>query len=50
MKEPVKYPSFFTDVKTKKLIEQLLNKLPEMRMPKGFPSLKANEYFDGLNW
>ena len=50
IKEQVKYPSFFTDAKAKKLIEQLLNKQPDSRMSKGFPAIKANDYFDGLNW
>lgn len=33
-----------------KLIEQFLNRIPELRLPKGFASLKASAYFEGFNW
>jgi hypothetical protein len=39
-----------TDVKAKKIIEQFLNRLPELRLPRGFASLKAHHYFDDLDW
>lgn len=50
VKSELKYPSFFTDPLAKKLIQQLLSKTPEGRLPKGFSALKANGYFDGLVW
>lgn len=50
VKSEPKYPSYFTDDRAKKLIQQLLSKTPEGRAPKGFPALKANSYFDGLVW
>jgi hypothetical protein len=46
----VEYPAWFQDQKLKKLIDQLLNKIPELRLPKGFAALKASPYFDDFSW
>lgn len=27
-----------------------MNRVPELRLPKGFAALKASPYFDGFNW
>lgn len=50
MKSEPTYPDFFKDEVAKKLIKQLLTKMPESRMPKGFTYLKSNPYFNGFNW
>lgn len=47
---PLKYPSIMTDSKAKKVIDQLLTKTPESRLPKGYASLKSQPYFDGFDW
>jgi cGMP-dependent protein kinase len=46
----LKYPSFMTDLKAKKVIDQLLSKPSDSRLPKGFAALKAMNYFDGFDW
>lgn len=32
------------------MIEQFLNRVPELRLPKGFSALKTSPYFDGFAW
>lgn len=39
-----------TDTKAKLIIDQLLSKTPDSRIPKGFAALKAQGYFDGFDW
>jgi hypothetical protein len=39
-----------TDLKAKKVIDQLLSKPSDSRLPKGFAALKAMSYFDGFDW
>jgi len=46
----VKYPSFMKDAKAKKLMEQLLSKVPEARLGSSFAALKGHVFFDHFDW
>jgi len=46
----VKYPSHMKDVKAKKLMDQLLSKIPEARLGSSFASLKGTPFFDHFDW
>jgi hypothetical protein len=50
MKDEIKYPTFFSDIKAKSLIEQMLQKRAETRINRGFAALKASPFFDGFDW
>jgi len=39
-----------SDSKAKSLIEQLLNKVPEMRLAGGYKSLKKHAWFNKFDW
>jgi cGMP-dependent protein kinase len=41
-KKPLTYPSFLKDRKAKKLMDQILNKTPEIRVGGSYAALKAN--------
>ncbi|KAL4499727.1 hypothetical protein ABPG72_017267 [Tetrahymena utriculariae] len=49
-KNNVKYPSFLKDKKAKRLIDQLLSKVPELRLGGSFAALKAHPWFDNFSW
>jgi cGMP-dependent protein kinase len=44
------YPSFFKDSRSKKMINQLLNKVSDIRLGGSFSALKANPWFEGIDW
>jgi hypothetical protein len=46
----LKYPNFFSDEDCRSLINQLLSKAPESRLPRGFAALKTIPYFEGFDW
>jgi len=50
VKKPLTYPAFLKDRKAKKMIDQLLSKTPEVRMGSNYASLKANPWFETLDW
>ena len=50
MKSDVKYPAHMKDRKAKKLCDQLLNKLSELRLGSSYASLKAHPWFDNFDW
>jgi cGMP-dependent protein kinase len=50
MKNPVKFPSSFKDQEAIRLIEQLLNKVPENRLGRSYATLKNHAYFKDLDW
>ena len=50
IKTNVCYPSFFRDKKGKKLIDQLLSKIPETRLGGSYASLKAHNWFQDFDW
>ncbi|CAD8175040.1 unnamed protein product [Paramecium pentaurelia] len=49
-KKQISYPNHLKDRKAKKFIDQLLNKTPEIRLGGSYAALKANSWFDGLDW
>lgn len=51
LKTSVIFPGFFKDKNSKKIIIQLLNKIPDARLGGGsFAALKANSWFDKFDW
>jgi cGMP-dependent protein kinase len=50
IKHPIKYPSFLKDKKAKRLMDQLINKTPEVRLGGSFAALKAHPWFDDFDW
>ena len=46
IKKPILYPSFFKDRKARKVVDQLVNKVPEIRLGGSYASLKGNPWFD----
>lgn len=49
-RSPIVFPSFVKDKDAKKLILQLLNKVPDARLGDSYASLKANRWFNDLDW
>ena len=50
IKKTIQYPSFMKDKKAKKLIDQLLSKVPELRLGGSYHSLKSHSWFHGFDW
>lgn len=50
IKKPILYPSFFKDRKARKVVDQLVNKVPEIRLGGSYASLKGNPWFDNFDW
>lgn len=50
IQKPLVYPNSMKDVKAKKMIDQLLNKTPAVRMGGSYAALKANNFFDKFDW
>ncbi|EGR32862.1 protein kinase domain protein [Ichthyophthirius multifiliis] len=50
MKKSIQYPGFLKDKNSKSLINQLLNKTPELRIGGSFAALKANPWFDTFDF
>ena len=50
VKKSITYPNFMTDKTAKTLIEQLLNKTPEVRLGGSYSSLKKNTWFKGFDF
>ncbi|EAR84179.1 CGMP-dependent kinase 5-1 (macronuclear) [Tetrahymena thermophila SB210] len=46
----IKFPPFLKDRKAKLLIEQLLQKVPELRLGGSYAALKTNPWFDNFEW
>ena len=46
----IKFPSFLKDVQSKKLMLQLINKTPEVRLGGSFAALKSHAWFNGFDW
>ena len=46
----IKYPSYLKDKEAKRLMEQLVNKLPDLRLGGSFAALKAHPWFKNFNW
>ena len=50
IKKTIAYPSFMKDKKEKKLIDQLLSKVPELRLGGSYHSVKSHSWFHGFDW
>eukprot|EP01016_Furgasonia_blochmanni_P019765 TRINITY_DN2204_c0_g1_i12.p1 TRINITY_DN2204_c0_g1~~TRINITY_DN2204_c0_g1_i12.p1 ORF type:complete len:309 (-),score=80.85 TRINITY_DN2204_c0_g1_i12:62-949(-) len=51
IKNPLKYPAYLKDKRAQKLMDQLLNKVPEARLAGGsYASLKAHPFFTNFDW
>jgi len=48
--KPIKYPSYVKDKKARKIMDQLINKVADVRLGGSFASLKAHQWFDNFNW
>jgi len=48
--KPIKYPSYLKDKRAKRLMDQLINKVAEVRLGGSFASLKANPWFESFDW
>ncbi|CAD8115157.1 unnamed protein product [Paramecium sonneborni] len=46
----VEYPQFLKDFKAIKLMDQLMNKTPELRLGGSYDALKVHSWFDGFQW
>jgi cGMP-dependent protein kinase len=49
-KKEIKFPQTLQDNEAKKLIKQLLNRTPEVRLGGSFKSLKSHPWFRSVNW
>ncbi|KRX11142.1 Protein kinase-like domain [Pseudocohnilembus persalinus] len=50
MSSEVKFPNWMKDKKGRRFIEQLLSKVPELRLGGSYAALKANPWFDTFDW
>lgn len=50
IKKPICYPSFLKDKKGKKIIDQLLSKVPELRLGGSYNALKTHSWFHNFDW
>jgi cGMP-dependent protein kinase len=48
--KPLTYPNFLKDKKARRLMDQLINKVPEVRLGGAYASLKAHPWFDNFDW
>lgn len=50
IKKPIAYPSFLKDRNSKNIMNQFLNKTPELRLGGSYAALKANPWFDRFDF
>lgn len=50
MRSEIRFPTFLKDRKAKRLMEQLLSKVPEIRLGGSYAALKAHPWFDSFDW
>lgn len=50
IKETLSFPNYVKDKSGKNLMNQLLNKIPELRLGTSFAALKANSWFNNFDW
>jgi len=48
--KPIKFPKYLKDLRAKALMNQLLSKVPEVRLGGSFATLKANIWFEKFDW
>ncbi|CAD8172465.1 unnamed protein product [Paramecium octaurelia] len=49
-KKPLSYPSYMSDKSAKVFIEQLLNRIPELRLGGSYQTLKQHAWFKDFQW
>ncbi|CAK56806.1 unnamed protein product (macronuclear) [Paramecium tetraurelia] len=49
-KKPLSYPSYMSDKSAKIFIEQLLNRIPELRLGGSYQTLKQHAWFKDFQW
>lgn len=50
IKKDISYPNYLKDKKAKKLMDQLLSRVPEVRLGGQYATLKANPWFENFDW
>jgi cGMP-dependent protein kinase len=50
LKKEIKYPSYLKDKKARRLMNQLLSEVPEVRVNGSFGSIKADPWFGDFDW
>lgn len=50
VRKGISYPHYFNDRKAKKLLEQLMNKTPEVRLGGSYTAIKNHPWFSGFDW
>ncbi|CAD8079837.1 unnamed protein product [Paramecium sonneborni] len=50
IKKDITYPNYLKDKKAKKLMDQLLSRVPEVRLGGSYASLKGNPWFENFDW
>ncbi|KRX06681.1 Protein kinase-like domain [Pseudocohnilembus persalinus] len=50
IKKNLSFPSWLKDKYAKKLMQQLLNKTPELRLGRSYAALKASQWFENFDW
>ncbi|KRX03427.1 Protein kinase-like domain [Pseudocohnilembus persalinus] len=50
IKKDINYPTYLKDKKAKKLMDQLLSRVPEVRFGGSYPTLKSNPWFENFDW
>ncbi|CAK67015.1 unnamed protein product (macronuclear) [Paramecium tetraurelia] len=50
IKKPISYPHFMTDKSAKPFIEQMMNKIPEVRLGGSYSTLKSHVWFKDYDW
>jgi cGMP-dependent protein kinase len=50
IKKPISYPHFMSDKTAKTFIEQLMNKIPEVRLGGSYSTLKSHTWFKDFDW
>lgn len=50
IKKPCSFPNFMKDKKAKKIIDQMLSKIPEARLGGSYASLKSHIWYQNFDW
>jgi cGMP-dependent protein kinase 1 len=50
LSKKLQYAAFMKDKKAKKILEQLLNRTPELRNGGSFAALKSHQWFEQFDW
>ena len=48
--KPLRFPSFVKDLESRKIMTQLINKQPEVRLGGSYAALKAHPWFENFDW